>query len=512
MHRRDFVLGAGLLAAMPASILSARIAQAQAQGQAQGQKGMAFDAETVRKLARELAAKPYAAPNQDLPSEVDKLSYDQYRDIRFNADRALWRGAGSGFEAQLFHRGFLFRDRVDIYVTADGQATRLPYDPGLFRFEHGLKAPDGKVDLGFSGFRLHGPINRADYFDEIAVFQGASYFRSLGKGQIYGTSARGLSIKTGDAGGEEFPVFKAFWIEQPRVGVDSIVVHALLDSPSAAAAHRFTIRPGETTVMSVEMAVYPRVDVDQVGIGSLTSMFMFGPNDRNDIDDFRPMVADANGLSILSGSGERLWRPLTNPLRLQISSFATSDLRGFGLMQRQRSFFDYQDLEARYERRPSVWIEPIGDWGGGAVVLVEIPTREEVHDNIVAFWRPSEPLRKGREYSSTYRMHWGWDGPDRTDLGRISATRVGGTADRRLFVLDVVGRSLKDLPAEGISARVTANTGRIADVVTQRNPEIDGWRVSFAFTPDGADLSELRADLLRGDEKLAETWVYRWTA
>ena len=462
-------------------------------------------------MARELAAKPHAANDRRLPPEVDELSYDQYRNIRFNVDRSLWRGQGTGFEAQLFHRGFLFRDRVAINLVADGKAQKLAYDPDMFRFEHGLKAPDPKNDLGYSGFRLHTLLNRPDYFDEIAVFQGASYFRALGKGQVYGSSARGLAIKTGDAGGEEFPVFKAFWIEQPRVGGDSIVVHALLDSPSASAAYRFTIRSGDTTLISVEMSIYPRVDIDQIGIGALTSMFMFGPNDRNGIDDFRPMVCDANGLSILTGRGERLWRPLTNPNRLQISSFAVSDLRGFGLMQRQRSFFDYQDLEARYERRPSVWVEPIGDWGDGSVVLVEIPTPEEVHDNIVAFWRPRAPLQKGGEFSYTYRLHWGWDGPDRADIARFGATRVGGTTERRLFVLDVVGDTLKGFSLDGVASRVTTNKGEVSDVVLQPNPEIAGWRVSFAFVPNGEDVAELRAELLRGDERLAESWVYRWT-
>jgi len=508
MHRRHLLLGLGLLALSPVPLSRLGISEAWSDEE----QVAPFDAQTVRQMARDLAAKPYKAASGDLPPSLDTLSYDDYRNIRFNTDQALWRNDNTGFQAQLLHRGFLFRERVDVYQVADGKARKLAYDPAMFRFEHGVQPPKDKADLGFSGFRLHGPINRPDYFDEIAVFQGASYFRAVGKGQTYGSSARGLAVKTGDAGGEEFPAFRAFWLEQPRPGVDSVVIHALLDSPSAAAAHRFTIRPGDETLMSVEMTVYPRVDIDQVGIGALTSMFMFGPNDRDGIDDFRPMVCDANGLSIVTGNGERLWRPLANPQRLQISSFAVSDLRGFGLMQRQRSFFDYQDLEARYERRPSVWVEPIGDWGDGSVVLVEIPTPEEIHDNIVAFWRPREPLRKGREYSTTYRMHWGWSGPDQSDTGRVVATRVGGNAERRLFVLDVVGDKVKDLPPEGLSARVTASTGEVRDIVLQPNPEMKGWRISFALLPGGAAAVELRADFVRGEERLAESWVYRWSA
>ncbi|MDF2999771.1 MAG: periplasmic glucan biosynthesis protein MdoG [Xanthobacteraceae bacterium] len=506
MRRREVLLGASALAAAPFLSMMAGAARAQAD------KPVPFDAQTVRQMAKELAGARFAPPDSSLPPELDKLSYDDYRNIRFNTDRSLWRGQGSAFEAQLLHRGFLFRDKVDIHLVADGQARKLHYDQSLFRFEHGLKPPDPKIDLGFSGFRLHSPINRPDYFDEIAVFQGASYFRAIGKGHVYGASARGLSIKTGEAEGEEFPVFKAFWLEQPRAGVDSVVVHALLDSPSAAAAHRFTISPGKSTVMAVEMTLYPRVDLDKAGLASITSMFMFGPNDRNDIDDFRSMVGDSDGLAILTGTGERLWRPLTNPLRLQISAFGSTNVRGFGLMQRQRSFFDYQDLEARYERRPSVWVEPIGNWGDGAVHLVEIPTKEEIHDNIVAFWRPKEPLRKGREYAYTYRLHWCWDGPDNAPIGRFGLTRVGGTDERRQFVLDLTGDSIKNLPPEGLNARVTANEGEVSNVVLQPHPDIEGWRIAFVFEPKGAEVAELRAEMVRGEERLSESWVYRWTA
>lgn len=512
MDRRDLLgfatLVPGLLAAgVPVAALAPGAAQAQS---ANPPDASPFDAQMVRQMAKDLAAKPYKQGDQTLPAVLDKLSYDDYRNIRFNTERALWRGQKLPFEVQFLHRGFLFRDRVDISIVADGKATKFPYAPELFNFDHGLARPDPKLDLGFSGFRLHGPINRPDYFDEIAVFQGASYFRAVAKGQVYGSSARGLSIKTGDAGGEEFPVFKAYWIERPREGVDSIVVHALLDSPSASAAHRFTIRPGEATVMTVEMALYPRADIDQAGLASLTSMFLFGPNDRDGFDDFRPMVADAEGLAVFSGNGERVWRPLTNPRRLQISSFVTSNVRGFGLMQRQRSFFDYQDLEARYEKRPSVWVEPIGDWGEGAVQLIEIPTPEEIHDNIVAFWRPKEPLKKGGEYNYTYRLHWAWDMPDGA-IGRFGATRAGGTAERRLFVLDLVGEPMKQLSAEGIEAKVSANTGRVSNIVLQPNPDIQGQRLSFAFEPQGAEVAELRAELVRGTERLTETWIYRWT-
>lgn len=495
------MLGAALLPALTCA--AAPLARAQ--------DGERFDADMVRNMARQLAAKPFKEGNRWLPPELDRLNYDDYRNIRFNTDRAIWRGQQLPFEMQLLHRGFLFRDTVDVHIVADGRARRIAYDPGLFRFEHGVKAPDPKLDLGFSGFRLHGPLNRLDYFDEIAVFQGASYFRALARGQGYGTSARGLAVKTAHASGEEFPVFKAFYVEQPRPDMPSIVVHALLDSPSAAAAHRFTIRPGDATVMTVEMALYPRTDLGEAGIGALTSMFLFGPNDHSGFDDFRPAVRDAEGLSIIDGTGEHLWRPLANPDRLQISVFSGANVRGFGLMQRQRSFFDYQDLEARYERRPSVWVEPIGDWGEGAVHLVEIPSPQEIHDNIVAFWRPRDTLRKGSEYTYTYRLHWTWDMPTPPSLGRVAATRAGGSKDRRLFVVDLVDGPMTSLAVNKVETDVTSSQGQVGNVVLQPHPEIAGARLSFAFEPKGAELSELRARLLKGGAPISETWLYRWT-
>jgi len=508
MRRRDVIrLAAGLpLLGAPLLAWQREVGAADTGADA----GTPFDAALVRRTARELAAHEYRRPDRTLPPELDKLSYDDYRNIRFRPERALWRDTDGRFQVQLLPRGFLFRERVEINVVADGRSRPVAYAADDFRFDHGLTAPDPALDIGVSGFRLHSPMNSADVFDEVAVFQGASYFRAIAKGQTYGTSARGLAIDTGAAEGEEFPLFKAYWLEVPRPGADSVVVHALLDSPSAAAAYRFTILPGETTTMAVEMTLYPRADLARPGIAPLTSMFLFGPNDRVGVDDFRPAVRDASGLEIANGHDETLWRPLANPQRLQISVFAIPSTRGFGLMQRQRSFFDYQDLEARYERRPSVWVEPIGDWGPGAVHLVEIPTPEEIHDNIVAFWRPKAPLAKGGEYSFTYRLHWGWGRPGDRPPYVFGETRLGGDEARRRFVVDVVGAATGSDVAD-LAAEVTTSAGKIVNIALYPNPEIDGLRLAFDLDVGEAELAELRAQILRDGRRLSEVWVYRWT-
>jgi len=469
----------------------------------------AFDGSIVRQMARDAASKPFKAPDSKLPDNLDNLDYDHYRAIRFLPDHALWRNEKVPFQVQFFHRGFFYKNRVDVYEVANGQARQIAYQPENFSFGDTPPTSPG-VDLGFAGFRLHTPINRPDYYDEVCVFLGAGYFRAGAKGELFGLSARGLSINTGEAKGEEFPSFRTFWIEKPAANATSIVVHALLDSESAAAAYRFTIRPGETTVFDVEIAVYPRVDLEHVGLAPMTSMFFFGPNDRIDVDDFRPSVHDSDGLAIFNGRGEALWRPLSNPRDLQISTFSDLNPRGFGLMQRQKDFFDYQDIESSFERRPSLWAEPIGDWGEGSVQLIEIPTKEEIHDNIAVFWHPKTALPAKGEQTYTYRLHWGPDIPKPTSLARFSRTAVGARGDAKIFVLDLIGDKLRGVDPNKIHGVVTAEKAKIQNIVTQPNPAIGGWRLSFELSKEKVPV-EIRASLMQENDAISEIWVYRWT-
>jgi glucans biosynthesis protein len=475
-------------------------------------EGAPFDGSMVRQLARERAQSPYQPPDTALPALLKDIGYDEYRAIRFRPDRAHWREADLPFQVQFFHRGFLFAERVNIYEVNQGRARPIRYSPDQFSFGD-KPAPALEPGLGFAGFRLHSKLNRPDYYDEVAVFLGASYFRAVAKGQVFGLSARGLSINTAEPAGEEFPSFRSFWIERPAQGTQSIVVHALLDSRSTTGAYRFTIRPGEATVTDIEMALYPRAAIAQAGLGTLTSMFFFDAQDRNGIDDFRPAVHDSSGLAIHTGHGERLWRPLANPRDLQVSGFGDTNPRGYGLLQRRRNFSAFEDLEAQYEKRPSAWVEPIGDWGEGTVHLYEIPTGSEYNDNIVAFWRPKEPLQPKREYVYTYRLHWTTDDPNSHGLATFVDTRQGAAdGNRRLFVLDATGETLQKLPPDAqVRGEVSANTGKIVDVVTQPNPHTGGWRLSFYLDPEKADSVDLRARIMRDQDVLSETWLFRWT-
>jgi len=469
-----------------------------------------FDRSVVRQMAQDVGSKPFKAPDSKLPDNLKDLDYDHYRAIRFLPDRALWRGQKLPFEVQFFHRGFFYENKVDIYEVANGQATKIAYQPEYFSFGDNAPPKPGD-DLGFAGFRLHAPINKPDYYDEVCVFLGASYFRAVAKGELYGLSARGLSINTGEAKGEEFPSFKTFWIEKPTPNASSIVVHALLDSESAAAAYRFTIRPGGTTVFDVETAIYPRVDLEHAGLAPMTSMFFFGPNDRIDVDDFRPSVHDSDGLAIFNGRGEELWRPLNNPKDLQISTFSDLNPHGFGLMQRQKDFVAYQDIESSFERRPSLWAEPIGDWGEGSVQLVEIPTKEEVHDNIASFWHPKNALQAKGEHTYTYRLHWGPDIPKPTALARFSRTAVGARGEEsKIFVLDLTGEKLKSVDPKSVRGVVSAEKAKVQNIVTQPNLAIGGWRLSFELSAKEKLPIEIRASLMQGNDAISEVWVYRW--
>jgi periplasmic glucans biosynthesis protein len=512
VRRRDFMKVMGMLSA--AALLPAGRHLEAGSPAADAPKSLPFSAGEVQKQARALAAERFARPRIDLPKPLQDLSFDHYRDIRFRRERAIWTSEGLPFQVELFHRGFIFKEPVAIYLVADGTARRLDYSPDLFTFGPSVQPPPDGTVTDFSGFRILAPINRADAFDEFVVFQGASYFRAVAKGQGYGLSARGLALNTGAREGEEFPFFRAFWIERPQPDTRAIVVHALLDSANTTGAYRFTIRPGDATVMDVEMTLYSRAELKLAGLAALTSMFFFGPNDRVDIDDVRTAVHDSDGLAIWNGREEWLWRPLIHPETLQISEFVDDNPRGFGLLQRHRAFTDYHDLEARYERRPSLWVETIGNWGSGAVQLVEIPSKTDYHDNIVAFWRPAQPIQAQSEERRAYRLHWCWTPPVTPPLATTADTRVGAGQEKgtRLFVIDFVGGRLAELTQDApVRMDITTSVGAVKNSVARPNVDTRSWRVSFVLDPAGGRLCDMRGILKLGEEPLSEIWSYRWT-
>ena len=471
---------------------------AAALGTGRASAGEVFTEGTVLGAARDLAARPFVPQDTSLPADLSKLSYEQYRTIRFNSSRGLWAGTDAPYHIEFYHRGFIFPGEVGIAEVDGGRAQPIRYRKAMFDF--GKVQPPDDQDYGFAGFRIQAPLHRPGHFAEAFSFLGGSYFRGVAKGLTYGLSARGLAIKTGKPTPEEFPYFKAFWIVRPSGG--PLAIHALLDSVSCTGAFRFLISPGTDTVVDVEATIFPRVEMNEVGIAPLTSMFFFDSSDRWRAKDWRPAVHDSDGLLMRTKAGETLWRALENPRTVQISAFA--DIAGFGLMQRKRRFEDYQDLGATYHTRPSCWVEPKGDWGPGNVILTEIPTDSETNDNIVAFWRPREPLRPGLAYQFGYKLHWSAQAPI-TSLPPFTAT-MGGVADNIwTFVLDVAGLHTASKP----ELDITADKGKLVKADVQRGQS--GWRINIELDAGNEKTIELRARLTKGGRALTETWLYRWT-
>lgn len=484
------------------------------------QQAEAFGLDDVARQAQALASRPYVAPNTAaLPAELKALSYDQYRDIRFKPERALWRQDKLPFELMFFHLGQYQTAPVKIHeVSADGQVKPLTFNAQDFDYGHNKLSPSTWGDVGHAGFRVHYPLNDAAYKDEALVFLGASYFRAIGAGQRYGLSARGLAIDTVGGQGEEFPRFTQFWIEQPKPSATSLVIHALMDSPRVTGAYRFELKPGIDTVTEVQSRLYLRPGVTPpatFGIAPLTSMFMFGENQPHRAD-FRPEVHDSDGLMIHTGTGEWLWRPLINPAQTLTTSFAMTSLRGFGLMQRDRQFSNYEDVEARYERRPSAWVTPQGDWGAGRVELVQLHTPDETNDNVVAYWVPSTLPAPGQPLSMAWRIQWQGPQQQHPPNAWVTQSRMGrGFAelppDERQYILDFSGPALDALPAHAVlHAVVTANAnGRIVEQTAYRNEGRGGWRLALRVKQLQADQAvELRAFLQHEHDTVSETWTH----
>jgi len=472
-----------------------------------------FDFEVLRYDAKMLAAKPYAPKPSSVPEALLKLTYDQFRDIRFKPAESLWRRERLPFELQFFHPGFNFDQTVQVNILHGKGIDTVPFSPALF--DYGMnRVPSVRSTMGFAGFRILYPLNKPG--DELGAFLGASYFRFLCQRAVYGLSARGLAINTGEPGGEEFPVFRVFWVERPQPDAKAIVIYALLDGPSAAGAFRFLVTPGADTVADVHEVLYCRRNPAILGIAPLTSMFWHGKNTNANYDDFRPEVHDSDGLMIYTGAGEWIWRPLTNPSSARIASFSDENPKAFGLIQRDRQFEDYQDLEAYYHMRPSAWVEPVGRWGRGSVRLVELHGPDETADNIIAFWVPESLPQAGEPIEMSYRLHWFLD-QVHPPAGFAVATRLGRTrtheSELERFVVDFDGAYLsKQGPDPLIQPVVTVGPGAsLVNSTVQKNPFNGTWRVAFAFSPDGSGRPvELRCFLRKPPHVLTETWSYLW--
>ena len=488
--------------------------------QAPQPKPAKFAFEDVQRRARELAAAPYA-PAPALPEAIQKLDYESWRDIRFKPDRASL--TGSAFRLQAFHLGHLYRRPVTINLIREGIATPIPYAAGLFDYGRAKFDKPLPVNLGFAGFRLHYALNDPRVYDEAIAFLGHNAFRLLGRGQRYGLSALGLAVNAGTES-EDIAQFIEFWVETPETNAERITFYALLDSETVTGAYRFDFAPGIDSVIDVSATLHPRRPIHKLGLAPLSSMFLTGENDRRVMSDWRPELHDSDGLLINTGAGEWLWRPLRNPAKQEISSFIDRDVKGFGLLQRDRSFDHYQDLDLNYELRPSYWVEPREGWGEGRIELIEMPAKDDAQNNIIAAWVPNMPVEAGKPIQMSWRMTSSLDLRRLSPNGRAMATfqtppRAFGSSEpvlpgSRRFIIDFAGGELRYFQTQPEAVEMVASTtsGEISRSFVQANPQTGGFRAVFdvQLAPGGS--TDLRAFLRTGSRALTETWTFPWRA
>ena len=512
--RRDFLKSSAALASLLATSGAAFAAEPDSPTRP-------FNLAWLKGQARALANSPYKPAPKVLHQRLIDMSWDDHQRLRFRREQALWGKEDRGFRAEFFHMGRGFQDAVSIYEVVDGQAREVRYNANMFDFSKTNISPGGVTrGLGFAGFRLHSAV---DWERDVAAFLGASYFRAISTdSRQFGLSARGLAVDTAMNRAEEFPRFTSFWFERPGPNSRDLVLYALMDSESVTGAYRFDLMPGAPFVMEIDAAIYPRKPIERLGIAPLTSMYQVGENDRRMANDWRPEIHDSDGLAMWTGSGEWLWRPIANPPLLRFNSYMDRAPRGFGLMQRDRDFAHYQDDGVFYEKRPSLWIEPKGNWGPGAVQLVEIPTVDETFDNIVAFWNPAAKPKAGDEMLFSYRMYWCTQPPYVMPLGQTVATRtgIGGVVGQKRgyfswrFAIDFVGGELATIPGNAtVEPVIHASRGQIEITSARPQSSIQGFRAMFDIRPmdDSTDPIDLRVFLRRNGQTLTETWTYQWT-
>jgi glucans biosynthesis protein len=487
----------------------------------------------VAQRALERARLPFRSPRADLPKVLrqDNLDYDKYREIEFRHDRALWAADQLPFRVEFFHPGYLYPEPVHVNEFTATHVQPIRFVRDFFNYRALRIQSEIPADTGYAGFRLLNQLNASNKWDELGAFLGASYFRLLGKGQRYGLSARGLALDCGEADRpEEFPLFTDWWLGKPQKDATGLTLYALLDSVSCAGAYQFLIRPGETTVADVEAVLYfretnkvqavepTRKPVKTIGLAPLTSMFWFGKNSERKFDDYRPEVHDSDGLLARLDSGEMFWRPLDNPAVVRHQIFSTPNVRGFGLLQRERAFAAYQDSFNFYHLVPSVWVEPHGNWGEGDLHLVQLSANWEGFDNIVAFWDPRDKPAPLKPFHFGYTLSWTRETDSKLSENKVVSTRIGlvlNCANCRQIVIDFAGPKLDAIPENEPPQAITSCSTNtvILDNQIFRVPELNAWRVILKMQPDAGNTGpvDLRCTLQRGTNVLSETWTYQWS-
>ena len=477
--------------------------------------------QSIIDAARTSATESYEQDDHGLNSKLKEIDYTTYRSIRFKPEQSLWHGEND-YELQFFHPGFLYEYPVTIHTIGESnKPERLAFNSDMFNYDGSASGLAGLTDekSGFAGFRVHYPIKNEEYKDEFAVFLGASYFRLVGKNQVYGISARGLAIDTALAKGEEFPHFTEFWIIEPSKG-KPITIYARLESPSVAGAYKFVIQPDVDTSVKVESWLFARDDVNKLGIAPFTSMFLYGENTEKRHDDYRPEVHDSDGVLMVTHADEEIWRPLTNPARLQVTSLSDANPKGFGMLQRDGKWDNYLDAEANYHLRPGLWVTPEAGFEKGRLEVVEIPTKSEIHDNIVAFWTPEKPFKAGESLYFAYELKTVEQNPFVSELASVVRTRQGkavlpgdefkddALSTTRQFSVDFIAPSDIAFDNDSMKLVVQGTNGTISQQRLYLVADGQEWRATFFVEPKEKQTVDMRAYIEKDGKRVSEVWNY----
>ncbi len=397
-----------------------------------------FTFKQVEEMAGKRAQGKYTPLPDTLPPQLKTLTPAQEAGIFWKDTSRLWRKKGLPFQVDFYHPLNSnplphFTPRINS-VDSKGQHP-LAYSPAQFNFLNLNFNPPLPTDLGFAGFYLRYPDigigSNPNSLDGFFSVLGSCYYRALAKNQVYGLSARGLAINTAGVPGktEEFPQFTDWWLVEPASNATQMVVYALLDSPSVSGAYEFKISPGSVTSVEVHAVLFFRQKVEQLGIAPFSSMYEYGENAKDHFGDtVHPEIHDSDGLLMEKHNGEWVWRPLAQATQLQIYPHPDESPKGFGLIQRDRDFQHYQDLEKKYNVRPSSWVTPHGDWGKGAYQLTQLVTNNKDTDNVILFWCPSQKPNVGDRMDVSYTVNFYMNDAQRPPLAYCKSTFINAPA------------------------------------------------------------------------------------
>lgn len=532
LNRRQF------LKLLTTVVASSELPWAHAMGNVDGLKFGApvhFSWDKLIEQAQHMASQAFQPELQPDLALLEHIDWASHGKIRFKSQDALFVDGPGQYPIEFFPPGRFFQNKVQMFrldqalddATPNTMAREVLFNAQHFDMPSDSPAQHFGPQTGYAGFRIQeSRYSKNPSLDwennDWAAFLGASYFRAIGDEYQYGISARGIAINVVEPQQpEEFPAFTQFYFSPSATNSRTMVVFAFLDGPSITGAYRFDITRDVDVVMEIESKLFLRKDVARFGIAPATSMYWFSEKDKQFQIDWRPEVHDSDGLALWTGANEHIWRPLINPKEVNVSSFTDTNPRGFGLMQRARQSSDYLD-SVHYERRPSLWIEPLGNWGAGSIQLVEIPADEEIYDNIVAMWVPAKSAQAGNSYHLHYRLHWQSDMPFPTPLAKCVATRIGRGGEpanrppnTHKFEVTFNGSTLQQLAIDvKPEAVVTCSRGQILNIATEPSPNATSgqWRAFFDLNLAETDITpvEIRLFLRDGAQTLSETWLYQY--